>query len=52
MKERSAWKFSSERVSEITQKGKGPVKSGQKPIRCYRYDGWVMDGENVQLWKT
>ena len=22
------------------KKGKGPVKSGQKPIKCYRCDGW------------
>ena len=20
--------------------GKGPLKPGQKPIKCYRYDGW------------
>ena len=22
------------------KKGKGPLKSGQKPIKCYRCDGW------------
>ena len=22
------------------RKGKGPVKPGQKPIKCYRCDGW------------
>ena len=22
------------------RKGKGPLKSGKKPIKCYRYDGW------------
>ena len=23
-----------------TKKGKGPLKWGQKPIKCYRCDGW------------
>ena len=22
------------------EKGKGPLKPGQKPIKCYRCDGW------------
>ena len=22
------------------EKGKGPLKPGQKPIKCYRHDGW------------
>ena len=34
------------------QKGKGVLKPGQKPIKCYRCDGWAMDGKHVRLWKT
>ena len=34
------------------RKRKGPLKPGQKPIKCYRYDGGTMGGENVPLWKT
>ena len=30
-----------------SQKGKGVLKPGHKPIKCYRCDGWVMDGKNV-----
>ena len=34
------------------KEGKGPLKLGQKPIKCYRCDGWVMGEGNVQLQKT
>ena len=27
-------------VQGSPRKGKGPLKSGQKPIKCYRCDGW------------
>ena len=34
------------------KKEKGPLKLGQKPIKCYRCDGWVMGGGSVQHQKT
>ena len=34
------------------RKGKGISKPGQKPVKCYRYDGWNMGGKNAQLQKT
>ena len=34
------------------KKGKGPLKSGQKPIRCYRCDGWGQGWRECPLQKT
>ena len=34
------------------RKGKGVPKPGQKPIKCYRCDGWGHGWKNVQLQKT